>query len=116
MFIIQLHNCQFYAHHGLHDEESIVGAGFEVNLSVSIVAEGKITSMKETVNYVTLHDIIKKHFEQPKKLLETLAQEIVEEINETDNRIQKIDIQIKKLNPPITNFTGNVSVSYSKSY
>ena len=116
MFTIHLHNCRFYAHHGLYKEESIVGAGFEVSLSASFEEEGLITSMNETLNYVAVHDIVKKHFDKPRKLLETLAQEIAEDIYQLDNRINAIEIHLKKLNPPIANFTGSVGVSYTKRY
>lgn len=116
MFTIHLYNCLFYAHHGLHKEESIVGAGFEVSLSASFEEEGMITSMKQTLNYVDVHDIVKKHFDRPRQLLETLAQEIVEDIHNLDPRIITIDIHLKKLNPPIANFTGSVGVSYTKRF
>ena len=54
MFTIHLNNCRFYAYHGLHQEESIVGAGFEVNLSATFEEDGKVTSMKQTINYVDI--------------------------------------------------------------
>ena len=116
MFTIQLQNCRFYAHHGLFKEESIVGAGFEVSVSASFEEEGMIISMNETLNYVAVYDIVKKQFEQPRKLLETLAQEIAVEIHLLDSRIKTIEIHLKKLNAPISNFTGSVGVSYTKRY
>lgn len=116
MFTIHLQNCRFYAHHGLFKEESIVGAGFEVSVSASFEEEGMIISMNETLNYVAVYDIVKKQFEQPRKLLETLAQEIAVEIHLLDSRIKTIEIHLKKLNAPISNFTGSVGVSYTKRY
>jgi 7,8-dihydroneopterin aldolase/epimerase/oxygenase len=116
LFTIHLHNCRFFAHHGLFKEEAVVGAAFELNLSAGFEEEGLIVSMNETLNYVALYDIVKKHFDQPRKLLETLAQEIAAEIQQFDNRVKTIEIHIKKLNPPIANFTGSVGVSFTKQF
>jgi dihydroneopterin aldolase len=49
-------------------------------------------------------------------LLETLAQEISEEIHANDPRIFYIEITLKKLNPPIQNFTGTVGITYKKTF
>ena len=116
MFTIHLHNCIFYSRHGVYEEEAIVGTSFEVNLSINFVAGEVIHSLKQTINYVEVYDIVKRHFERPRQLLEMLAQEITEDIHESDGRIRSVDIHIKKLNPPIANFTGSVGVSYSKSF
>ena len=116
MFTIHLHNCIFYSRHGVYEEEAIVGTSFEVNLSISFEAGEVIHSLTQTVNYVEVYEIVKRHFERPRQLLEMLAQEITEDIHTSDARIGSVDIHIKKLNPPIANFTGSVGVSYSKSF
>lgn len=116
LFTIHLHNCRFYSHHGLYEEEAIVGTIFELNLSASFDIGEPIISIKQTINYATVFEIVKKHFEKPRKLLETLAQEIVNDIHSFDSRIKNIEIHINKINPPIANFTGSVGVSYCKSY
>ncbi len=116
MFTIHLNNCRFYAYHGLHQEESIVGAGFEVNLSATFEEDGKVTSMKQTINYVDIFEMVKKHFETPRQLLETLAQEIADDVYEIDPRVKVVEIHLTKLNPPIANFTGTVGVSYTKQF
>ncbi|MBC7866111.1 MAG: dihydroneopterin aldolase, partial [Gloeobacteraceae cyanobacterium ES-bin-316] len=59
MFTIHLNNCRFFAHHGLHEEEAIVGAGFEVSLSATLEEDVNITSMKKTIHYVDIFDIVK---------------------------------------------------------
>lgn len=117
MFTIHINNCRFFAHHGLHEEEAIVGAGFEVSLSATFEEEeGNITSMRQTINYVDIFEMVKKHFEKPRQLLETLAQEIAADVYHIDPRVQTVDIHLTKLNPPIANFTGTVGVSYTKRF
>ena len=116
MFTIHLNNCIFYSKHGVFAEEAIVGTSFEVNLSISFNSEEVIQSLKQTINYVEVYDLVKKHFERPRQLLEMLAQEITRDIHIADPRVTLVEIQIKKINPPIANFTGSVGVSYVKSF
>ena len=68
------------------------------------------------INYVSVFNIVKKYFLLPEKLLETLADQITEDIHKTDDRISFINIIIDKLNPPITTFTGTAGITYSKSF
>ena len=93
-----------------------MGTSFEVNLSISFHSEEVIQSLKQTINYVEVYDLVKKHFERPRQLLEMLAQEITRDIHIADPRVTLVEIQIKKINPPIANFTGSVGVSYVKSF
>ena len=116
MFTIHLNKLAFFAHHGLHDEEEITGTDFEIHVSVQFDAAGKITSIHQTINYAAVYDTIKKHMIHPVALLETLAQNIAEDIYLLDNRINSINININKLHPPIKNFIGSVGVSYSKAF
>lgn len=116
MFTIHLNNCRFFARHGIHKEEAITGADFEVNLEASFEENGAIEKLEDTINYVSLHDIIKKHLAEPRALLETIAQQIANDIYADDNRITAIAVSIKKINPPIVNFSGSVSITYAKKY
>lgn len=116
MFTIRLNKMQFFAYHGMHVEEAIVGTDFEVSVLISFSADKKIIDITDTLNYVAVYEIVKRYFDTPEKLLETLAQNITEEIYRTDKRISSINITIDKLNPPICNFTGNVGVNYLKLY
>ena len=93
-----------------------MGTSFEVNLSISFHSEEVIESLKQTINYVEVYEIVKKHFERPRQLLEMLAQDITRDIHLADGRVNRVEIHIKKLNPPIANFTGSVGISYIKSF
>jgi dihydroneopterin aldolase len=115
MFKVHLNKMKFFAHHGLHDEEGITGTEFEVSAEISFKAD-EVHSIHDTINYVTVFEIVKKAFKQPERLLENLAQDITEQIHNIDARITTINITIDKLNPPIYNFTGSVGISYFKSY
>jgi dihydroneopterin aldolase len=49
-------------------------------------------------------------------LLETLAQDLAENIHALDQRVKQVSIMIKKKSPPIPNFNGTVSVGFKKVF
>ncbi len=116
MFTINLHNLNFFAHHGVHEEERILGNNFIVNVSLTFNEEEHITSLNQTINYASVYGIIQKRMNIPTALLETLAQELVSAIHVFDNRISSIKVSIEKKDPPISNMQGSVSVSLSKDF
>jgi 7,8-dihydroneopterin aldolase/epimerase/oxygenase len=116
MFTVHLNKLQFFAHHGVHDEEGIIGTDFEVSVSIHFNALEKIVALDDTINYVRVFEIVKNRFAVPERLLETLAQHIVDDIYTFDKRITTINISIDKINPPISNFIGSVGVTYTKSF
>jgi dihydroneopterin aldolase len=116
LFTINLHNLIFFAHHGIHDEEKILGNEYEVNVSLSFEAADQITALDQTINYVSVYEIIKKRMAIPTALLETLAEDLVQKIYFTDKRIKSISVSIEKKNPPIPNMESSVAVSCIKNF
>jgi len=116
MFTIHLHHLRFFSFHGVHEEETVLGNDFEVNVDVTFTSNETITRLHQTVNYVKVYDIIKQQMQIPTALLETVAQDLAQKIYDADNRIISISINIKKLHPPIPNFLGSVGVSYKKDF
>ena len=116
MYSIHLNNLKFFAHHGYHDEEGVVGTNFEISVTVTFDAVEKIVTLPQTINYVEMYDVIKEIFNKPTKLLESLAHDICDTVSSLDDRIKTINITITKLQPPLSNFIGSVGVSLAKSY
>lgn len=116
MITIHLNKLLFFSHHGVHEEETIVGTEFEMNVAISFNETEKIVSLDQTINYVVVYNIIKEHMKKPSRLLETVAMQVADDIYKIDNRIKTINISISKLNPPINNFTGNVGITYNKEF
>lgn len=116
MISIQLNKLQFFAHHGLHDEEAITGTHFELDVEIRFNPHGSITSLHQTINYVTVYEVLQRHMKQPVALMEMLAEQIIQELYNLDSRIKHISVSIQKLHPPIPQFKGTVGVSCSKSF
>ena len=116
-FVIQINNLRFFAEHGMYEEERAVGNEFEVNISLEIKApKEKIKSLEDTINYTEVYRLTKEIFSTRKPLLETLAMEIAEVLKSQFPAIKILSIQILKLNPPITSFTGSVGITFNKSF
>ncbi len=116
MFTIRLNNLKFFSFHGLYEEERILGNEYEVNVSISYDTAEKITAMEQTINYASVYEIIKQRMAIPTSLLETLAQDLAQQIHNLDLRITSITVSIEKKNPPIPNIQGSVGVTYNKEY
>ena len=116
MFSIQLHQLQFFAHHGLYEAEKINGNNFEVDVDIDLIEMEPVHALSQTVDYVAVYEIIRTRMQQPTQLLETVAQDLAHKIHSYDQRVKQIRIKIKKLNPPIQHFNGAVSVSFTKTY
>jgi dihydroneopterin aldolase len=116
MFTIHLNNLQFFSFHGIHEEERILGNEFEVNVTLSFIANGYITTLEQTINYATVYEIIKQRMHTATPLLETLVQDLTEEIRAFDKRIKSVSVSVEKKNPPIPNMDGSVSVHYKKDF
>ena len=116
-FTIELKSVNFFAFHGLHDEERKTGNEYEVDLTVKYITDGKmITKIDDTINYVKLFEIVKQEMEQPRKLLETVAISITDKIQGQFSEVKEVEVRINKKNPPIVNFSGNVAVLYTKRF
>jgi 7,8-dihydroneopterin aldolase/epimerase/oxygenase len=114
--IIALKQLRFLAYHGLYAEEQKTGNEFEVDLVISHDPDGTITDLSDTVNYVTLYEMLKTEMRNPRRLLETFAMETADNIHAGFPNIRKVEIAITKLQPPIPHFTGRVTVRYIKEY
>lgn len=117
MIHISLRNLIFHAFHGLYEEEKQLGNQFEVNLDIYFPEpDTAITHLDQTVNYVTLYNLVQERMQVPEPLLETLAMDIASSAKREFPQIFEINVSISKINMPLVNFRGNISVTYHKKY
>jgi len=113
---IQLNNIQFYGYHGLYKEEQKVGNNFIVNLSIEFVpVNHKITSIRETIDYVQVYHLVNTRMQITTPLLETIVRDIADSIFEKFSMAQKVNIQITKEKVYINTLNGNMSVALSRT-
>lgn len=111
-FEISLNNLQFYAYHGVFEEERKIGNEFKVSLSVALPCKIEIENdeLSDTVSYADLYSIIADEMKKPHRLLEKVAFEIVKRINREYPEIESGKISIEKVHPPIQGMLGSASV------
>ena len=109
MFTICIQDLQFMAHHGCFEEEKLLGNKFTVNLE-AVIGDNPVHNIHDTVDYVQLYNIIKKHMMIATPLLETILQNMVQEIFSNHPSVDAITATITKNYPPITDFVGKVAV------
>lgn len=113
MLFIHLRGVRLFCHHGVFEEEKILGGEFEVDLSVGFeVKNFPVTNLDQTIDYTMLYQLVKDRMAIPTPLLETLATEITQEIQQRYTEVAKISVSIKKLYPPVNNFEGSLGVSF----
>ncbi len=111
---ILLNDLLFYAYHGIHDEERILGNEYKVDTKIEYLQDDKTSSINDTINYVDIYEIIQSIMSIPTPLLETLSENIIDAIANSDNRIVNVSVRIFKMHAPIHHFSGNVGVSMQK--
>jgi len=116
VYTIYLNNLHFHAYHGLFEEEKIIGNEFIVNVEIVLLNEQIISDLKQSIDYSKVYEIIKDIMNTPTPLLETIVANISDAIYAYNNNIKEISIKIEKKHPPIQNLTGNVAVSFKKSF
>lgn len=117
MITVQLHDLLFNAFHGIHEEEKILGNEYVVNASMEYdETKDIIHHISDTINYVTVYNIIKQRMSIPTPLLETLVMETGNEIHNEFPDLKSISISIKKVHLPIEGMQGSAVVKWYKEF
>lgn len=110
---IELKNLRFHAGHGVSTLEQRVGCTFRVNvhLDFSIKASALETDQLEgTLNYAELFKVIQREFMPTTQLIEHAAWRVAKSLLKEFDCIDTVDIEVEKLNPPISADCESASV------
>lgn len=109
---IYLKNIRLYSYHGCMDEEKKIGSDYVVNLKVEtdLSASSKSDNLADTVDYVNLYSIVKEEMDQRAKLLETVADRIINRVLKEHPDVIKASVKVAKKNPPIGGNVEEVAV------
>jgi dihydroneopterin aldolase len=117
MVVIELQHVRLQAYHGVYEGEKKTGSPYEVNVRVVYMEkEAHIDSLKHTVNYVDIFNIVKIRMAIPTPLLEQVAEGIIHTIRDQYPFTSEIIVSIYKLEAPIENFEGKVGVTIHKHF
>lgn len=112
---IQIQGIKLYAYHGCMKEESIIGGNYIVDicLEADLSKAERTDKLEQTIDYVTVHEIVKKEMLISSKLIEHVAKRILDKLKETFSQAVTVEVKVTKLNPPIPGDVEKVSVVLS---
>jgi dihydroneopterin aldolase len=109
---IELERISFYAYHGHLHEEANLGQRFEIDVEVFLDLEPAAASdeLQSALNYYDLFQTVYRTAQNTRfRLIEALGKHICDQVFEQYAPVG-IRIRIRKLQPPIPDFFGTVSV------
>ena len=100
---IYLRNVRFHAFHGVLQQEGIVGNDYLVNLVLDYDFSSalKTDDLQGTLNYAEVYQKVREEMAVPSKLLEHVAGRIAHRLFSDFPEIQKLQLSITKVNPPM---------------
>lgn len=100
---IYLRNVRFHAFHGVLPREGIVGNDYLVNLVLDydFSSAMKTDDLQGTLNYAEVYQKVREEMAVPSKLLEHVAGRIAHRLFSDFPEIQKLQLSITKVNPPM---------------
>lgn len=100
---IYLRNVRFHAFHGVLPQERIVGNDYLVNLVLDYDFSSAMQTddLQETLNYAEVYQKVREEMAVPSKLLEHVAGRIAHRLFSDFPEIQKLQLSITKVNPPM---------------
>ena len=103
MSVISIEGMEFFAYHGCFKEEQVIGTKFRIDLFLEVDTSTAEHSdqLKDTVNYQSVFQLVKKEMESPSKLLEHVGRRILDRVNLEFKEVTNARIKIRKLNPPL---------------
>lgn len=114
---IRLNDIRIFAHHGVMNDETILGAWFRVSLF--IIADcpkaAESDELDDTVNYAEAAQIVKEEMGKPSKLLEHVAGRIANRLLSDMQLIKEVTVTVHKEHPPVCVECASASVSLTIS-
>lgn len=114
---IILKKMEFYAYHGVFDEEKKLGQRFFIDLEVytDLRKAGQTDDVHFTINYAHLYDVVKQTAQVERyHLLETIAEKIAERLLNNFPQVSGVKIQVTKQTPPIDGILAGTTIEIER--
>lgn len=114
---IQVNNIKLYAYHGCLEEEAKIGSWYRVDVEVEgdLTKSAQTDDLSDTIDYVHLNHIVKEEMAIRSKLLEEVAQRILDRFFKEISMLEKAEVSVAKINPPIGGNVAEVVVILEQS-
>lgn len=117
MSVIRIENMKFYAYHGCFEQERAIGTHFRVDVAMRTDTSKAQQSdnIEDTVNYLSVYQVVKCEMMKPSHLLEHVGDRIGEAVLEAFPAVDSMIVKVSKMNPPLGGQMECVSVEIEKS-
>jgi dihydroneopterin aldolase len=114
---IILENIEFFAYHGYYDEEQKIGNKYTVDICVEadLSKAAQSDKLADTINYEKLYQVVAEEIAKPTRLLEHIAQRIINSTFQKFGQVDSIKVCIAKHNPPVGGVCGKAKVILKQS-
>ena len=112
MYKIKINNMKFHSYIGVYEEEKKIGQNIEIDLIISLSKEIiKNDDISSTLSYGDCYRKIAEIVKDSRvNLLETLALDIIKEIKKLNEKIEYVQVNIRKLAVPINGIFDSVEI------
>ena len=117
MGVIRIESMEFYSYHGHYAEERIVGNRFLVDLTMEADCEKASQSdeLDDALDYQRAYELIKAQMKDKSYLLEHIAKRILDTLYENFTNLDRAEVKVSKLNPPMGGKIRAVSVTLQRT-
>lgn len=112
MGIILVNGIRSYAYHGCMPEEGKIGGEYvvDVEIDTDFSKASKTDELHDTVDYCVVHDCVKAEMAIRSKLIEHVAQRILDSLRKKYPAVKTFSVSVKKIAPPMNGDVQSVSV------
>ena len=113
MGTICVNDIRCHAYHGCMEEEAVIGTSFSVSVEVDadLSSPSKSDFLSDTIDYVSISKIVQEEMGIRSKLIEHVANRILNRLMSDFPNISSSKITLVKHNPPITGDVKSVSIT-----
>ena len=114
---VLIQSLRLRAYHGVHPEEEEIGNYFEFNLEATVRSQNGFDSdeVSDTLDYVSLINLIKKENKQRSRTLENLGQRIMDQAFKRFLNLSHMKMKIEKIDPPLTDEIKSVGIEFEET-
>ena len=115
---ITLEGMEFFAHHGVSDEEQETGNRYSVDVLIDTDLNLSAASddLKDTLDYGKVYAIVAAEMKEKSRLLEHLAHRIIRRLAEEFRGMGHVTVHVSKYNPPVGGVVHRSKVTLEESF
>ncbi|MCD8538532.1 MAG: dihydroneopterin aldolase [Leadbetterella sp.] len=115
---ITLEGMEFFAYHGLSDEEQKTGNryGVDICIDTDLGASGRSDDLSDTVDYGRVYALVAEEMQTKSRLLEHIGYRIMARLKEEFTGISKVKLHVSKFNPPVGGIVQRSKITIEESF